>query len=167
MHKLKYLAGYSATVTDQVHSLIQNDKLSTILLNKYPIPHEISSNKVLYSYVMEIKNQFIKKSNPLSKVVYDDKIDVLHQALGLHSFVSRVQGNNLKSKNEIRIGSVFKKAPIEFLKMIAVHELAHLKEKQHNKAFYKLCEHMEPDYHQLEFDMRLYLTYLDLVGKLY
>ncbi|MCK5121940.1 MAG: DUF45 domain-containing protein [Methylomarinum sp.] len=167
MHKLKYLAGYSATVTDQVHLLIQNDKLSTILLNKYPNPHEISTNKVLYSYVMEIKNQFIKKSNPLSKVVYDDKIDVLHQALGLHSFVSRVQGNNLKSKNEIRIGSVFKKAPIEFLKMIAVHELAHLKEKQHNKAFYKLCEHMEPDYHQLEFDMRLYLTYLDLVGKLY
>ena len=69
MHKLKYLAGYSATVTDQVHLLIQNDKLSTILLNKYPNPHEISTNKVLYSYVMEIKNQFIKKSNPLSKVV--------------------------------------------------------------------------------------------------
>lgn len=167
MNKLKYIASYSSTVTDQVQSLIQNGKLSATLLNKYPTPHEISTNKVLYSYVMEIKNQFIKKSNPLSKVIYDDKIDVLHQALGLHSFVSRVQGSNLKSKNEIRIGSVFKKAPIEFLKMISVHELAHLKEKQHNKAFYKLCEHMEPDYHQLEFDMRLYLTHLDILGKLY
>jgi hypothetical protein len=92
---------------------------------------------------------------------------VLHQALGLHSFVSRVQGNNLKSKNEIRIGAVFKKCPIEFLKMIVVHELAHLKEKEHNKSFYKLCEYMEPEYYQLEFDMRLYLTYLDLTGKLY
>jgi hypothetical protein len=51
--------------------------------------------------------------------------------------------------------------------MIVVHELAHLREKQHNKAFYKLCEYMEPDYLQLEFDMRLYLTYLDLSGKLY
>jgi predicted metal-dependent hydrolase len=51
--------------------------------------------------------------------------------------------------------------------MIVVHELAHLKEKEHNKAFYSLCEHMEPDYHQLEFDLRLYLTHLELIGPLY
>jgi len=167
MNRLKYLAGYSSTVTDQVRRLIDNDKLAEVLLKKYPVSHDIRTDKALYAYVVDMKNQFLRQSNPLSKVVYDDKIDVLHQALGLHSFVSRVQGNNLKSKNEIRIGSVFKKGPLECLKMIVVHELAHLREKQHNKAFYKLCEHMEPDYHQLEFDMRLYLTYLDLVGKLY
>jgi predicted metal-dependent hydrolase len=39
-----------------------------------------------------------------------------------------------------------------------VHELAHLKERQHDKAFYALCQHMEPGYHQLEFDLRLWLT---------
>jgi len=116
---------------------------------------------------MELKNQYLRKSSPLSKIVYDDKLNVLHHALGLHSFVSRVQGNKLKAKNEIRIGSVFKNAPIEFLRMITVHELAHLKEKDHNKAFYKLCTYMEPDYHQLEFDTRLYLTYLDHAGNLY
>ena len=167
MVKLKYLAGYSETLTDQVYKLIDNNKLGDVLLKKYPIIHDIRTDKALYNYVMVIKNQFIRQSSSLSKVIYDDKIDVLHQALGLHSFVSRVQGNNLKSKNEIRIGSVFKKCPTEFLKMIVVHELAHLKEKEHNKAFYKLCEYMEPDYYQLEFDMRLYLTYLDLKGKLY
>ncbi|HYG06232.1 MAG TPA: YgjP-like metallopeptidase domain-containing protein, partial [Stenotrophomonas sp.] len=43
-----------------------------------------------------------------------------------------------------------------------VHELAHLKESDHNKAFYQLCLHMEPDYHQLEFDLRLYLTQLEV-----
>jgi len=57
--------------------------------------------------------------------------------------------------------------PEEFLRMIVVHELAHLREKQHNKAFYNLCLHMESDYHQLEFDTRLYLTYADIAGKLY
>jgi predicted metal-dependent hydrolase len=167
MVKLKYLAGYSETLTEQVHRLIDNNKLGDVLLKKYPVSHDIRTDKALYNYVMAIKNQFIRQSSSLSKVIYDDKIDVLHQALGLHSFVSRVQGSNLKSKNEIRIGSVFKKCPTEFLKMIVVHELAHLKEKEHNKAFYKLCEYMEPDYYQLEFDMRLYLTYLDLTGKLY
>jgi hypothetical protein len=33
--------------------------------------------------------------------------------------------------------------------MIVVHELAHLKEREHGRAFYALCTHMEADYHQL------------------
>jgi len=167
MNTLKYLKNYPSTIIDQIHKLIESDNLSELLLNKYPNSHKISNNKALYTFVIDLKNQFIRQSNPLSKVIYDDKIDVIHHALGLHSFVSRVQGNKLKSKNEIRIASVFKKVPIEFLTMIVVHELAHLKEKEHNKAFYKLCMHMEPEYHQLEFDMRLYLTHIDLVGGLY
>jgi len=167
MNELKYLTGYPEAVLDQVRTSIEKRTLASFLLKKYPKPHELSNNKALYSYVMDLKNQYIRKSSPVSKVVYDDKLDVLHQALGLHTFVSRVQGNKLKAKNEIRIGSVFKHAPIEFLRMIAVHELAHLKEKDHNKAFYKLCTYMEPDYHQLEFDTRLYLTCLEHVGNLY
>lgn len=167
MTHLKYLAAYPEAVLDQVRALISNNALGDLLLKKYPAVHNIKTNKALYSYVIDLKNQFIRQSSPLSKVVYDDKLDVLHQALGLHTFVSRVQGNKLKAKNEMRIGSVFKTAPSAFLNMIVVHELAHLKEKDHNKAFYKLCTYMEPNYHQLEFDMRLYLTYLDRVGKLY
>lgn len=126
MHTLKYLNGYPAPVKEQVQTLISNHTLADFLLKKYPIAHETRSNKALYNYVMGLKNQFIRKSEPLSKVIYDDKLDVLHQALGLHSFVARVQGGKLKTKNEIRIGSVFKKVPIEFLKMITVHELAHI-----------------------------------------
>lgn len=167
MTQLKYISNYPEDVKSQVQSLIANQKLGDFLLNKYPVIHDIKSNKALYSYVIDLKNQFIRQSSSLSKVIYDDKLDVLHHALGLHSFVSRVQGGKLKAKNEIRIGSVFKHGPLQFLNMIVVHELAHLKEKDHNKAFYKLCLHIEPDYHQLEFDMRLYLTYLDRVGKLY
>ncbi len=167
MRPLKYLAGYSTRVTDHVRGLISKDKLAEALLKKYPVIHDIRTDKALYVYVLELKNQFLRRSGSLSKVIYDDKIDVLYQALGLHSLVSRVQGNKLKSKHEIRIASLFKSVPVEFLRMIVVHELAHLREKQHNKAFYKLCEYMEPDYHQLEFDTRLYLTYLDLAGKLY
>ncbi len=71
----------------------------------------------------------------------------------------------MKAKNEIRIASMFRDAPEPFLRMLVVHELAHLKEKDHNKAFYALCCHMEPDYHQLEFDARLYLTHMEMSGK--
>jgi predicted metal-dependent hydrolase len=167
MTQLKYLAAYPKAVQDEISAALANNSLGQFLLDKYPVTHQIKTNKALYCYAIELKNQYIRQSSPLSKVVYDDKLDVLHQALGLHTFISRVQGNKLKAKNEMRIGSVFKQAPTEFLTMIVVHELAHLKEKDHNKAFYKLCTHMEPNYHQLEFDTRLYLTYLDRVGKLY
>ena len=63
--------------------------------------------------------------------------------------------------------SLFKSAPIELLNMICVHELAHLKEKDHNKAFYNLCQYMLPDYHQLEFDARVYLTQVEFFGDIY
>jgi predicted metal-dependent hydrolase len=46
-----------------------------------------------------------------------------------------------------------------------VHELAHMKEREHDKAFYQLCRHMDADYHQLEFDLRCYLCHLDANGQ--
>ena len=109
----------------------------------------------------------MKKSPPLSKIIYDRKLHVVHNALGLHSYVARVQGGKLKTKNELRVSAVFKKTPEAFLNMIVVHELAHLKEKQHNKAFYRLCLNMLDNYHQLELDMRLYLIQLELGKTLY
>jgi predicted metal-dependent hydrolase len=116
---------------------------------------------------MSLKNQFMKKTQPLSKVIYDSKIHIVNHALGLHSYVSRVQGGKLKSKNELRVSTLFKQTPEPFLKMIVVHELAHLKEKQHNKAFYQLCQHMLPDYHQIEFDVRVYLTEQERSGSVF
>ncbi|MGF1687580.1 M48 family metallopeptidase [Photobacterium japonica] len=167
MQELKYLQGYPATLTDQVQTLIKEDKLKRFLLKKYPQSHDIQSEKALYDFVMEIKNQYLRKSAPISKVAYDSKIHVVNHALGLHTFISRVHGNKLKAKNEIRVATVFKHAPLPLLRMIVVHELAHVREKEHNKAFYQLCSHMEPDYHQLEFDMRLLLTQMDRDGSIY
>lgn len=167
MQTLKYLSGYPATIIEPVQQLIANGQLAERLLKKYPAPHTFKTDKALYSYGMELKDRFLRQSQPISKIVYDDKIQVIQQALGTHSFISRVQGAQLKAKHEIRIASVFKRVPLEFLTMILVHELAHLKEKAHNKAFYQLCTYMQPAYHHHELELRLYLTYLDLFGKLY
>ena len=164
---LKYLSAYSPTIQNQVQQMLDQQTLSKYLLQKYPKVHGITNDKSLRDYIMAIKNQYLKKSSPLSQIKYDDKIHVINNALGLHTYISRVQGNKLKSKNEIRIGSLFKKSPEPFLSMIAVHELAHLKEKDHNKSFYKLCQYMMSDYHQVELDLRIYLTQVELLGDIY
>ncbi|KMT64050.1 YgjP-like metallopeptidase domain-containing protein [Catenovulum maritimum] len=164
---LKYLTPYPQQLQQQVLSLFENDQLAEFLLKKYPTAHSYNNDSDLRNYVSEIKNQYLKKSSALSKICYDNKIHVVNNALGLHSYVTRIQGSKLKSKNELRISSVFKKTPEPFLNMIVVHELAHLKEKEHNKAFYRLCEHMQPNYHQLEFDMRVYLTQIEFKQGIY
>lgn len=164
---MKYLSAYSAQIQKQIKHMLEQEALAEYLLSKYPSIHHVSNDKALREYVMDIKNQFLRKSSPLSQIKYDDKLHVIKNALGTHTYVSRVQGNKLKSKNEIRIGSLFKKTPEPFLKMIVVHELAHIKEKDHDKAFYKLCQHMLPDYHQLELDLRIYLTQIESLGEIY
>lgn len=163
---MKYLLAYSEEIKQQVRLLIDQNRLAEVLLRKYKTAHDIRTDRALYDYVIDLKSNFIRNAQSPSKVMFDNDIRSVQRALGLHTAISRVQGGKLKAKNEIRIASLFKEVPVEFLKMITVHELAHLKEKEHNKAFYKLCTSMEPEYHQIEFDLRLYLTYVDLAGKL-
>ena len=161
MH-LKYLAGYSPALLAQVRELIAEGRLAETVSRRYPEGHDVTTDRALYDYVGELKSRYMKNAPALAKVQYDMKLHVVRNALGTHTTVSRVQGNRLKAKREIRVASVFKQAPAPFLKMIVVHELAHLKEREHDKAFYALCAHMEPEYHQLELDVRLWLTALEL-----
>jgi len=159
---MKYLLGYPPALLAEVEPLIAERRLGETLRQRYPQAHAVRSDRALYDYVAALKAEFLRSAEPLAKVAYDNRLQVVRQALGTHTTVSRVQGTKLKAKREIRVASVFKDAPAPFLKMIVVHELAHLKVREHDKAFYALCTHMEPAYHQLEFDLRLWLTALEL-----
>jgi predicted metal-dependent hydrolase len=162
---MKYLSAYPEQTLSQVRQVLDQGRLGDVLLQRYPKAHAIRNDRGLYDYVQELRNVFLRNAAPIDKVAFDSKIHVINHALGLHTSVSRVQGGKLKAKHEIRVATMFREVPLEFLRMIAVHELAHVKEKQHDKAFYKLCTYMEPNYHQYEFDTRLYLTHLDAAGK--
>ncbi|BAU72027.1 YgjP-like metallopeptidase domain-containing protein [Metapseudomonas furukawaii] len=164
MHDLKYLRGYPADLLAQVARMRDAGRLGEYLERRYPGRHEVQSDKALYGYAMELKQAHLRNAPAPDKVIYDNKLDVVHKALGLNTAISRVQGGKLKAKKEIRVASLFKEAAPAFLEMILVHELAHLKERDHTKAFYQLCEHMLPGYHQLEFDLRVYLTWRELEG---
>ena len=165
MIALKYLQAYPGHLQDKVRELIAQQRLGEHLAKRYPARHDVQSDKALYTYTMDLKQQHLKNAPAIDKVLYDSKLDVVRNALGLHTAISRVQGSKLKAKKEIRVAALFKAAAPEFLQMIVVHELAHLKEYEHNKAFYQLCTYMLPDYHQLEFDLRVYLTWRELPGS--
>jgi len=153
----RYLGAYPPSVVDPVRRMVAENRLGEYLTRKYPQRHEVQTDAALYDYVLDLKQAYMKSSPPLHKVLWQNKMDVLQNVLGLHTAVSRVQGARLKAKAEIRISGLFKETAPEFLEMVVVHELAHLREREHNKAFYQLCRHMLPDYHQVEFDLRLLL----------
>lgn len=162
MFPLKYLQAYPVAMQDKVRALIAQERLGEHLTKRYPGRHDVQSDKALYAYTNALRQQHLRNAPGIDKVLYDAKLDVVRNALGLHTAISRVQGGRLKAKKEIRVASLFKAAAPEFLEMIVVHELAHLKEIEHNKAFYQLCQYMLADYHQREFDLRLYLTWREL-----
>lgn len=164
METLTYLSAYPEHLLAQVRQLIANDRLGDTLRQRYPAAHSIRTDGSLYEYVQQLKDEYLRQAAPVTRVAFDSKLQVVQHALGLHTAISRVQGSRLKAKREIRIASIFRDAPLPFLRMIVVHELAHLKHREHDKAFYQLCCWMEPGYHQLEFDVRLYLTWRDSTG---
>ena len=161
---LKFLQGYPTETLAQVQQMLDGGRIGGWLLQKYPSTHGVRTDRALYDYVQALKAEYLRGAEPLSKVAFDSKLQIVQHALGTHTTVSRVQGNKLKSKREIRIAALFKDGPPEFLRMIVVHELAHLRERAHDKAFYQLCAYMEPGYHQLEFELRMYLTHLGSGG---
>ncbi len=161
---LKFLQGYPQETLAQVQQMLEGARIGPWLLQKHPQAHGLRTDRALYDYVQALKMEYLRGAEPLSKVAFDSKLQIVQHALGTHTTVSRVQGNKLKAKREIRIASLFKDAPPDFLRMIVVHELAHLRERAHDKAFYQLCTHMESSYHQLEFELRLYLTHLEFGG---
>ncbi|MEO6030454.1 MAG: YgjP-like metallopeptidase domain-containing protein [Burkholderiaceae bacterium] len=165
MAALKYLSGYAPELLAQASELIAQGRLGESLRRRYPEAHEVRSDPALYDYVAALKSRFLRNAPALAKVAYDPRLHVVQNALGTHTSVSRVQGGKLKAKREIRVASLFRQAPAPFLRMIVVHELAHLKERAHDKPFYALCVHMEPAYHQLEFDLRLWLTAREVEGS--
>jgi predicted metal-dependent hydrolase len=158
------LQAYPQDLLQQVHKIKEGPGLGAWLLSRHPESHGIRTDSALYAFVMALKNEFLRQADPINKVSFDSKLHVIQHALGMHTTTSRIQGSKLKAKRDIKVAALFKDTPLAFLQMIAVHELAHLKIREHDKAFYKLCHHMAPDYAQWEFELRIYLTHLDLGG---
>lgn len=152
------LGGYPPELIAQVTPTLLAGQMHTLLRQRHPEPNAVRDDRALFDYVNERKQRFLRNAPPIARIAYDAKIRLLQQALGTHTRRTQVQGGQLKSRREIRIATLFRDLPEAFLEMIVVHELAHLKEPEHDKAFYGLCTHMLGDYHQREFDLRLWLA---------
>ncbi|MBM2885708.1 M48 family metallopeptidase [Chromobacterium phragmitis] len=143
MTTLSYLRGYPAALLERIQTLLEQDQLGAWLERKYPARHDIQTDKALYQYVTELKQSYLKNAPAVAKVLYDSQQHPMKGTLGTNTFVARVQGGKLKSKNEIRIAALFRDAPEAFLRMIVIHELV----RTSNLANGKICKLVKNGHH--------------------
>ncbi len=155
---LKYLGHYPGELVARAAPALLAGRVLPALAQRYPDPNPARDDRALFAFVNDMKQRGLRNAPPLALVAYDSKIKLLQHALGTHTRISRNHGGQLKARREIRVASLFRDTPAAFLEMIVAHELAHLKEPEHDKAFYGLCCHLLPEYHQREFDLRLWLA---------
>lgn len=158
MPYLIYLKNYPESIKEQITTLLTERKLEKLLKTRYPINHNIKSDKALYQYTVNIKNTYLKQTSPLRRICFDKKI-VDHSLILDAPIDNRFNNPSIINRlSEITVADFFKQAPEPLLRTIVIHKLAHIIEKAHNSAFYQLCHYMEPNYQQLEFETRLFLT---------
>lgn len=68
------------------------------------------------------------------------------------------QWGSCSSKNDLSFNTMMMKLPIDVIQYIIIHELAHIKQKHHQKAFWKLVETYLPHYKVQVTKLKEYTT---------
>ena len=92
---LKYLTGYPEPLLVQVRELIAQNRVNDLLQKRYPDANTVRTDRALQDYTLALKTQFMKSAITPSKVVFDNRLQVMKHALGTHTQISRVHGSKL------------------------------------------------------------------------
>ena len=96
----------------------------------------------------EILRQKAKEYLPKRAEYFAELMGVKPEKIGINSAKKRFGSCN--SKGNINFSLYLMLYPPEAIDYVIVHELAHLKELNHSKKFYKIIESILPDYRERE-----------------
>ena len=77
---LKYLQHYPLDLQDKIRQLQAQNSLGDYITQRYLQSHTIQTDKVLYEYCNEIKQEFLRNTPLLDKVIYDNRLSIEHHA---------------------------------------------------------------------------------------
>lgn len=82
MTVLRYLQAYPPHLQEQVRQMIDSDRLGDYLQRRYPDRHDVQSDKALYGYAQDLRQHYLRSAPNLDKVLFDNRLDLTHRALG-------------------------------------------------------------------------------------
>jgi len=137
---------------------IKNKKIASdeffYLGKKYTIVtfHEIMGQKI------ENLDEFYRKKakNLIPKIVeeYSAEMQLFPSSLKFRKNKSR--WGSCSFKNSINLNIYMMKLPYEAIEYIVIHELAHIKHKNHSRQFWYMVEQYNPDYKNVEKLLKQY-----------
>ena len=65
MTAFKYLQGYPPHLQQQVMQMVAEHRLGDYLARRYPNRHQVQSDKALYGYAQELRQQYLSSLKPL------------------------------------------------------------------------------------------------------
>ncbi len=76
--------------------------------------------------------------------IYSQKMQLFANKIGFRK--NRTRWGSCSGKNNLSFNIYLAKTPVEFIEYVVVHELAHIKYKNHSKEFWQLVRKYLPDY---------------------
>ncbi len=125
-------------IKDFVFSHLDWIKKKQELVKNSHIPDDFSKNEV-----KELKNRAKEIIEPILQY-YSKKMDVSYEKVSINSAKTRF--GSCSSKKTLNFSYRLVLYPYEAIEYVCVHELAHLKEMNHSKKFWKIVEDELPDY---------------------
>lgn len=94
----------------------------------------------------------IKKYIPSLVEEYSKKMDLYPTSISYRK--NKRTWGSCNFKNGLNFNILLMKYPIRIMEYIVIHELAHIKHKNHSKKFWNLVEKFSPEYKQIEKEFK-------------
>jgi len=118
---------------------------------RYPL---IDRDKI-EQVVEKFYKQEAQKLIPTLTQSYADKMHLYPTKIGFRK--AKRQWGSCSAKNAISFNYLMMKLPLDVIQYIIVHELAHIKHKNHQKEFWALVALVMPEYKRQEQELKNYL----------
>ena len=136
-------------------------------LEKYKAKSLLNENEFLYmGEIKRIEDYNIKDIDKFYRIqsekLIEPLVDEYSKVMNLHPTSIKYRKNkrtwgSCNYKNGLNFNILLMKFPIEVTQYVVIHELAHIKEKNHSRKFWDLVERYCPDYKQRESLLKSFL----------
>jgi len=123
---------------------------------KFTLLYHTYNETLFQTHIDRFYKQEAQKHIPSHVVSWGEKMNLSPASLRFRK--TKRQWGSCSGKNVLSFNTMMMKLPQDVIQYIIVHELAHIKHKHHQKAFWQLVEAYLPDYKTDVAELKNYTT---------